>query len=114
MELQKKFKVVLHREAHEFLASLETKTRNKIYQTFDRASLLLDPESFKKLADTDIWEFRTLFNKQKYRVLAFWDKTQPVDTLVIATHGFIKKTQKTPQKEINKAIAIREQYFKDK
>ena len=37
-----------------------------------------------------------------------------VDTLVIATHGFIKKTQKTPQKEINKAIAIREQYFKDK
>ena len=114
MELQPKFKVILHREAQDFLASLDEKTRNKIFQTFDRASLLLDPETFKKLADTDIWEFRTYFNKQRYRVLAFWDKTQPIDTLVIATHGFTKKTQKTPQKEINKAITIREQYFESK
>jgi phage-related protein len=114
MELQKKFNVILHSEAQEFLASLDEKTRNKIFQTFDRASLLLDPELFKKLADTDIWEFRTLFNKKKYRVLAFWDKEGPVDTLVIATHGFIKKTQKTPQKEINKAQSIRELYFKNK
>ena len=114
MKLEQKFKVILHREAQEFLASLDEKTRNKIYQTFDRASLLLDPEAFKKLADSDIWEFRTLFNKKKYRVLAFWDKTQPIDTLVIATHGFIKKTQRTPQKEINKAISIRELYFKNK
>ena len=96
MKLQKKFNVILHNEAHEFLASLDEKTRRKIFQTFDRASLLLDPEVFKKLADTDIWEFRTLF------------------TLVIATNGFIKKTQKTPQKEINKAISIRDIYFKNK
>ena len=66
MELQKKFNVILHNEAHEFLASLDEKTRKKIFQTFDRASLLLDPEVFKKLVDTDIWEFRTLFNKKKY------------------------------------------------
>lgn len=76
--------------------------------------MLLDPEIFKKLADTDIWEFRTYFNKKRYRVLAFWDKTQPIDTLVIATHGFVKKTQKTPLKEINKAMYIRELYFKSK
>lgn len=42
MELQKKFNVILHNEAHEFLASLDEKTRKKIFQTFDRASLLLD------------------------------------------------------------------------
>ncbi|MBR1545797.1 MAG: type II toxin-antitoxin system RelE/ParE family toxin [Prevotella sp.] len=114
MKLEQKFKVVLHYEAQEFLESLDEKTRNKIYQTFDRASLLLNPEVFKKLADSDIWEFRTLFNKKRYRVLAFWDKTQPVDTLVIATHGFVKKTQKTPQKEIDKAIAIRNKYFENK
>ena len=114
MELQQKFKVVLHRDALDFLKSLDEKTRNKILQTFDRASLLLDPEVFKKLADTDIWEFRTYYNKQRYRVLAFWDKGEPIDTLVIATHGFIKKTQKTPQKEINKALSIREQYFNSK
>jgi len=114
MELQKKFNVILYREAQEFLANLDEKTRNKIFQTFDRASLLLDPEVFKKLADTDIWEFRTLFNKKRYRVLAFWDKEGPVDTLVIATHGFIKKTQKTPLNEVKKAVSIRELYFKNK
>lgn len=114
MEVDKKFNVVLYREAQEFLSQLDAKTRNKIFQTFDRASLLLDAEAFKKLADTDIWEFRTYYNKKKYRMLAFWDKTQPVDTLVIATHGFIKKTQKTPQKEIDKAIAIRNIYFENK
>jgi len=117
MELRQKFKVLLYRDAQEFLASLDEKTRNKIFQTFDRASMLLDPEIFKKLANTDIWEFRTCFNKQQYRVLAFWDNGEgqmPIDTLVIATHGFVKKTQKTPQKEINKAVAIRELYFKNK
>ena len=114
MELKQKFKVVLYKDAHEFLASLDEKTRTKIMKTFDRASLLLDAEVFEKLADTDIWEFRTLFNKKKYRVLAFWDKTSLIDTLVIATHGFIKKTQKTPLKEVNKAISIRKMYFENK
>ena len=114
MEIEKKFNVVLYREAQDFLAQLDDKTRKKIYQTFDRASLLLDADTFKKLADTNIWEFRTYFNKRKYRVLAFWDKTQPIETLVIATYGFIKKTQKTPQKEIDKAIAIRNIYFENK
>lgn len=33
MELQNKFNVILHREAQEFLASLDEKTRNKIFQT---------------------------------------------------------------------------------
>ncbi|KDS12524.1 hypothetical protein M082_3742 [Bacteroides fragilis str. 3725 D9 ii] len=37
-----------------------------------------------------------------------------VDTLVIATHGFIKKTQKTPSKEITKAEEIRKIYFNSK
>ena len=114
MEIQQKFKVILYRDAQNFLTRLDEKTRNKILQTFDRASFLLDPETFKKLADTEIWEFRTYFNKQRYRVLAFWDKTQPIDTLIIATHGFVKKTQKTPQKEINKALSIRDLYFRSK
>ena len=99
MELKRKFKVVLHKEAHEFLANLDEKTRKKIIQTFDRASLLLDAEVFEKLANTDIWEFRTLFNKKKYRVLAFWDKTTAIDTLVIATHGFIKKLKRPLKKK---------------
>mgnify|MGYP001033477284 CR=1 FL=1 len=48
----------------------------------------------------------------QYRLLAFWDTD--AETLVIATHGFVKKTQKTPSKEINKAEAIRKLYFNSK
>jgi phage-related protein len=34
--------------------------------------------------------------------------------LVLATHGFIKKTNKVPKKEIDRAVAIRMKYFEDK
>ncbi len=36
------------------------------------------------------------------------------ETLVIATHGIVKKTQKTPLKEITKAEEIRKEYFNNK
>ena len=45
----------------------------------------------------------------QFRMLAFWDKTQ--NALVIATHGFIKKSQKTPLKEIEKAEQIMRKYY---
>ena len=72
-----------------------------------------DPELFKKL-DGNIWEFRTKFMTKQIRLLAFWDKTEKEETLVVATHGFVKKTQKTPKSEIEKAEKIRKQYFKEK
>ena len=72
-----------------------------------------DPQLFKKL-NKDIWEFRTLYNGLQYRLLAFWDKTGEVDTFVIATHGFIKKADKMPSNEIEKAENIRELYFEFK
>ena len=77
-------------------------------------SKIKEVDLFKKLDDTDIWEFRTFYNKTKYRLLAFWDKDDKINTLVIATHGFIKKTQKTPPKEIAKAEEIRKDYFNSK
>ena len=55
----------------------------------------------------------TIDGKQ-YRLLAFWDKTKEVDTLVIASHGFIKKTDKTPAKEIERANKIMKEYFEFK
>ena len=72
-----------------------------------------DPELFKKLND-NIWEFRTKFSKRHIRILAFWDKTNNVETLVLATNGFINKTSKTPQKEIKRAERIRSEYFNNK
>ena len=52
------------------------------------------------------------FKGIQYRLLAFWDTD--AETYVVATHGFIKKTQKTPRKEINKAETIRRIYFETK
>ncbi len=64
----------------------------------------------KKLNDL-IWEFRTLYNGKTIRLFSFWDKSDNKNTLVVACHGIIKKTQKTPQKEIEKAEEIRKQYI---
>ena len=54
----------------------------------------------------------TLYSGIAYRLFAFWDTEK--ETLVITTHGIIKKTQKTPPKEIAKAIEIKRKYFNSK
>ena len=73
----------------------------------------MDAELFKKLdGSNDIWEFRTLYGGIQYRLLAFWDKT--TNSLVVATHGFAKKTWAVPANEIAKAEAIRKEYYENK
>lgn len=114
MEAKSRFNVILSDEAQEFLDTLPSKVREKIVSNIRKSTFVLDPELFKKLDDTDIWEFRTFYSKTKYRLLAFWDKSKKVNTLVIATHGFTKKTTKTPLKEIAKAEEIRKAYFNSK
>lgn len=109
----KKLKVVLMDEARDFVRTLPEKARKKVtYNLLKVEGGEMDKELFKKLDDTNIWEFRTLFNGSCYRLFSFWDTEQ--ETLVIATHGIIKKTQKTPSKEIHKAEEIRKQYFDNK
>jgi len=108
-----KFAVIFLEWANDFLDSLEDKTRQKVIYNVWKSREINDPELFKKLNE-NIWEFRTTFLSKHIRLLAFWDKTEKSETLVIATHGFIKKTQKTPKSEIEKAERIREQYFKEK
>jgi len=107
------FKVEFLKEVFEFLDELDKKTRSKILFNIDKAKVKNDNTLFKKL-NSDIWEFRTLYNQKQYRLFAFWDKTDKNVTIVIATHGIIKKTQKTPTKGIEKATEIMKKYFKDK
>lgn len=113
MELKTRFKVIMSSEADAFLDTLRQDVKDKIIYNVDKvANGYMDKDLFKKLDDTDIWEFRTLYKGIQYRLLAFWDTD--AETLVIATHGFVKKTQKTPRKEINKAEAVRILYFNSK
>ena len=107
------FDIELLPEAIEFLEALDDKISEKIYYNIKKAQFVNDKELFKKLNDF-IWEFRTLYKSKAYRLFSFWDKTQENETLVIATHGILKKTQKTPPKEIKKAEEIRKQYLENK
>ena len=100
-------------EAREFLLEVDEKSRDKIIFNIDKAKVKTDKELFKKLKG-EIWEFRTLFNKTYYRIFAFWDKTEKTETLVLATHGFVKKDNKVSTKEIDKAERIRQEYFNNK
>jgi phage-related protein len=111
--MNQKFEVDLLEEAFDFIQSLDQKHRAKIFQNLRRAQFNHDPKLFKKLTD-EIWEFRTLYAGLQYRLLAFWDKTDKKHTLVLATHGFIKKTSKVDKKEIEKAERIRQDHFKNK
>jgi len=109
----KKFQVQFLEEAKEFLDKLADKPREKIIYNIRKAQVTQDKDLFKKLND-EIWEFRTLYNKTHYRLFAFWDKIEKVDTIVISTHGIIKKTDKTPAGDILKAERARSLYFKQK
>ncbi|MBK8390634.1 MAG: type II toxin-antitoxin system RelE/ParE family toxin [Saprospiraceae bacterium] len=105
------FKVKYLEEAKEFLDSLDEKPRDKIFYNIWKSKITKDEELLKKL-DDDIWEFRTLYNKIAYRLFAFWDETE--NSIIIATHGIVKKTNKTPKKEIEKARQLKSEYQKNK
>ena len=111
--MEQKFLVEFLPDAVDFLENLDDKTREKVYYNLRKAQIINDSELFKKLND-NIWEFRTLYKGNSYRLFAFWDKSDQQDTLVLATHGIIKKSNKTPTKEIEKAESIRLMYLDNK
>ncbi len=109
-KLMRYFQTRFLEEADEFIAELDTKTARKVFYNIDLAEQTNDPKLFKKLHD-DIWEFRTKYSGLQIRLLAFWDKKDKKETLVIASLGFIKKTDKVPKNEIERAMKIRANYF---
>lgn len=111
MNIKARFDVIYMEEAIEFLESLPDKVKDKIAYNISKSRYFMDKELFKKLTD-DIWEFRTIYKGSKYRLLAFWDNE--TGNLVITTHGFLKKTQKTPAGEISHAEALRRKYYDEK
>ena len=107
------FETLFLKEAERFIAELDSKVAKKIFFNIDIAERTNDPRLFKILKN-DIWEFRMVYSGLQIRLLAFWDKSQSTHTLVIATHGFIKKQQKTLAREIERAELIRKKYFESK
>ena len=110
---RRQFQLLFLEEAMEFLKDLPVQAREKIYYNISKVQGgVKDNDLFKKLENSEIWEFRTLYQGKAYRLFSFWDNDE--GALVVATHAIIKKTQKTPSKEIAKAVEIRHKYFENK
>jgi phage-related protein len=89
--------------------SLDIKLQKKVTYNIQKSREVNDPKIFKKITN-EIWEFKTRYDRQQIRLLAFWDPN--IQSMVICTHGFVKKTQKTPKSEISKALKFRKKYLK--
>lgn len=105
-----KFTAVFLEPADAFLKQIDPKAKAKLIYQIEKSKSALDPKVFKKL-DESIWEFRAEHKRIQYRLLAFWDKRDDEFTLVVATHGFIKKTDKVPGQELERAHKIRNLYY---
>ena len=92
----------------EFIDTLPQAEQKKIIALLKRAAdhgLPKNEEKFKKLQD-DLFEFKA----DQVRLICFFDKGK----LIILTHGFLKKSQKTPKTEVEKAKRLQDEYFKGK
>ena len=82
----------------EFLKKLNPKMRAKMYGMLvilqEKGNMLREP--YSKYIEDGIFELRCKFGSDITRVMYFFY----YDRKIVLTNGFIKKTQKTPQEEI--------------
>ena len=91
----------------EFLDSLSGKTAQKVTWVLQLIEELdAVPEQYLKKLANEIWECRIQFGGNIFRILCFFDGAE-----VVLSHGFQKKTQKTPRNEIEKAENYRIDYL---
>lgn len=96
-----------------FYHDLSYKVQQKILWTFRIIEdLNRVPETYLKHIENTggLYEIRIQVGSNIYRIFCFFDS----DNLVIVGHGFQKKSQKTPNKEIEKAIKIKNEYYENK
>ena len=111
---QKQRTIVFYKDYFQvFFLKQRDKVRAKIIWTFDLIEELQRvPETYlKHIENTDgLYEIRVQFGRNIFRIFCFFDRGQ----LVVLAHGFQKKTQKTPKKEIERALKIKEEYENEK
>jgi phage-related protein len=80
-------------------------------QNGSEAGARIPKKFFEHITGTDgLFEIRIEFESNIYRIFCCFDEGK----LVVLFNGFIKKSQKTPQKEIEKALKIKQEYFNSK
>lgn len=95
----------------EFYASLDVRVQKKIdYGLLLLASEDRIPIKFVKSIKDGLFELRTEFEGNIYRVFFIFDSGK----IVVLFNGYQKKSQKTPKREIEKALKIKEDYYAHK
>ncbi len=92
-----------------FFIKQSAKVKSKIIWTIELIEELEKiPESYLKHIESTkgLYEIRVKLSRDIFRIFCFFDKGK----LIILANGFQKKTQKTPKKEIDRALKIMEEY----
>ena len=94
----------------EFLDALSDKVAQKTIAVMElvETERIIPTKFFKKLVGTDLYEVRVRWQSNIYRLLCFFAGNDRV----VVTHGFVKKSQKTPQGEIARAERYRRDYYR--
>lgn len=111
MESKKKFRTAIFYKDYfeKFFLKQSEKVKAKIIWTIELIEELERiPETYLKHIESTIglYEIRIKQGKDIFRIFCFFDKGK----LIVLTSGFQKKKQKTPKKEIEKALKIKEEY----
>jgi len=107
-------KIILYKEYFaKFYKAQEDKVQEKIEYVLDlvRFERQVPKKFFKTLENTNgIYEVRVMTTFKSIRILCFLDD----GNLVVLANCFVKKTQKTPRKELKLAEKLKREYLKDK
>lgn len=110
---QKREIIFFEEHFNAFFETLSEKTKNKVDEILYFISILeqIPTKYIKKIVETkDLYEIRIEFSSNIFRIFCCFDE----GNLIVLFNGFQKKTQKTPKKEIEKALEIRNRYFEQK
>jgi len=105
--------IVYKRYLYDFVNSLSSKTKNKVIQILYLLTVAekIPAKFFKHIEGTDgLYEIRVEYSSNIYRIFCCFDEGK----IIVLFNGFQKKSQKIPHNEIDKALKIKELYFKGK
>ena len=112
MEQQRKL-IFFKNYFDDFFNSLSSKVKEKVDYVLFLITVAnrIPSKFFEHITGTDgLYEIRIEFESSIYRIFCCFDE----GNLVVLFNGFQKKSQKTPRSEIDKALKIKEEYFKTK
>ena len=102
-------KIIAYRNCFsDFIKKLSADEINKIRRALDLFKVEDKmPRHFIKFIRDGVYEFRVNYGNNEFRIFFIYDG----DTVVVLFNAFKKKTQKTPDNEIKKAVKLKEEYY---